>query len=92
MEAVREDSLIKSFKIEPSEIKTYKQHKITFITVKNMHLVYFTNNNDFIESLNKFKDGNFVIYYEFSKTHDLVDESEGIRRIIKVKLPKLPKK
>lgn len=83
----REDSLIKEFKVEESELKVYK-HKITFTTVKDLRLVYYTNNETFIESLKDFEGENFIIYYEFSKTHDLVDESEKFRRIIKVKLPK----
>ena len=83
----REDSLIKEFKIEESELKVYK-HKITFTTVKNLRMVYYTNNETFIESLKEFEGRNFIIYYEFSRTHDLVDESEGFSRIIKVKLPK----
>ena len=84
---VREDSLVKGFTIEESELKVYK-FKILFTTVKDVKLIYFTNNETFIENLKKFEGNNFIIYYEFSKTHDLVDESNGIKRIIKVKLPK----
>ncbi len=87
----REDSLIKSFTIEESGLKVYK-FKIAFTTVKDIKLIYFTNNETFIENLKKFEGSNFIIYYEFSKTHDLVDESDEILRVIKVKLPKLPKK
>lgn len=86
----RKDSLIKSYVVEQSDVGVH-QHKITFTTVKDIKLVYYTSTQSFMDNLKNF-DTKFIISYEFSRTHDLVDESNGIKRIIKVKLPKLPRK
>lgn len=85
---VREDSLIKSYTVEESELKVYK-HKVVFTTVKDIKLAYYTNTQSFMELLGNFKD-NFIITYEFAKGSDIAEGDT--KRVIKVKLPKVPKK
>ena len=87
----RKDSLIKSYVVEEINTITHK-YKVTFTTVKDIDLVFLTSTQTFMDGLKNFE-SKFVISYEFSRTaHKLVEENEKTKRIIKVKLPKLPKK
>ena len=83
----RKDSLIKNYVVEESDLRIHK-YKITFTNVKDIKLVYYTSTQSFMDSLKNFNT-KFIISYEFSRTKDIVDESNGIKRIIKVKLPKI---
>ena len=83
--AVRDDSLIKDFKILESERKIYT-NKIVFTTVRDIELTYYTNTKSFVESLENFKGETFVITYATANTTEGANGVE--KRIIKVKLPK----
>ena len=82
----RKDSLIKGYSIVESDLSVYK-NKIIFVTVRDIPLVYYTNTVSFMESLENFKE-KFIISYEFARGTQSTIDGE---RIIKVKLPKLPK-
>lgn len=87
----RKDSLIKSYVITEDSETTSFGNKIIFTTVKDIDLIYYTNTKTFVDNLKNF-DTRFIISYEFSRANTLVEESDTVKRIIKVKLPKLPKK
>ena len=80
---VRDDSLIKDFKVVESDRSIYA-HKIVFITVRDIELTYYTNAKPFVQSLEKFKGEKFVISYFIANT----DSKDAGNRIVKVKLPK----
>ena len=86
-EQVREDSLIKEFKLLESDRNIYT-YKIAFITVRDIELTYYTNSKDFVESLENFKGDTFIITYVVGGTEGLKDVNN---RIVKVKLPKTKK-
>lgn len=83
--AIREDSLIKDFKVLESERKIYT-NKIVFTTVRDIELTYYTNTKSFVESLASFKGETFVITYATANAIEGAKDVE--KRIIKVKLPK----
>lgn len=80
---VHDDSLIKDFKVLESDKSIYA-HKIAFITVRDIELIYYTNSKTFVQSLEKFKGEKFVISYFIANT----DIKDVDNRIVKVKLPK----
>ena len=82
---VREDSLIKEYKVTKSDRNMYA-HKVVFITVRDIELSYYTNSNSFVESLKNFKGDTFVITYAKA---ELSENNQDVKnRIVRVKLPK----
>lgn len=85
---VREDSLIKEFKLLESDRSIYT-YKIIFTTVRDIELVYYTNSKDFVGTLDNFKENKFIITYAFAGSTESAKDVEN--RIVKVKLPKTKK-
>lgn len=59
------NSLIKSFHVE--SVTGLAKNKVTFVVVNDKKLIYYTNSDNFLESLKKFEGQKFIIEYAFSE-------------------------